>query len=1081
MSRCAVRATLGVVVYSVALTGAWAQTAVPAAPPSASSPAFPSQSFVYEVLRQKVRFENNGTGRTETLLHVRVQNDAGVQHWGNLTLPYASATQRFDVLVFEVHKPDGQIVRGDPSAIQDAVVQPEAGAGVFHDLRQKHLTVPALKAGDRLVLHMAWTTHTPVVQGQFFLLHKFADEAIVLDERLEIDIPAGRSVVTAVSPTAPREQTDMKGTVANGRRVYRWQHSLLKLPDASASDNNAEQDQEEAKQPDVRLSTFDTWEAVGRWYARLAAPAAMADSAVRARTDAVVKGLTTDEEKIRAIYEYVSQEIRYVSLSFGVTRYAPHPAGTVLANQYGDCKDKHTLLAAMLGAAGIEAWPVLANTGRSVESKVPSPVEFDHLFTVLPRGAGPQDWVWLDTTPGVAPYRMLLAGLRDKQVLVVPMPPPVNGKDHGSARLMTTPAAPAVANETMIEIEGRVNALGVLDARVRQTLRGDAELLMRIVLRAVPQDKWIDVARGAAEALSLGSSVSDARILNLASPREPLVTEFTVRHAGHLKPTKTGATLAVPFPQQTFPAGSESAWEKRVKAALGGPEIIVRRMRLDLPSGYKAKAPLGVTLAREPLEYKSTYTVEANRVRAERTLRTRTKDVSAAASGEYLAAVRGVRADEAQVIEIAFDTGAPPEIPADATADELYKVGDGAYDRQDYQAAAAFWKRAVEIDPKHLNAWDGLGLAYEQLNRQKEAADAFRKQIEVRPFHSQAHKDLGRVLDDLGDHEGAVAAFTKHLEIHPLDGAALGDLGEVLVRKERYAEAVPHLEKAAALVKNDAWTAAYLAVAHIAMKQFDKARARIDDVVRMSPPPAVSTYLAWQLADHAHDLPRAAELARKSLAALAAATGKLEAAGISEQDFDLVERVAWTWDALGWIHFHHGDLPAAERYIRASWLIAGEDDTAFHLARVYEKQGRTTDAATAYLLSVVLASDPRDDAKERVKVYFGPGANMESAAAGAKASALNERVVRLSAEAGSFEGRFLALIGPSGTLTDVAPRGPEQPPAGVVEALRKAQFRVRFPEETTPRLPVHIRVKCAAAAQGCLAVIDLPRSGVPEK
>ena len=79
MSRCAVRATLGVVVYSVALTGAWAQTAVPAAPPSASSPAFPSQSFVYEVLRQKVRFENNGTGRTETLLHVLVQNDAGVQ------------------------------------------------------------------------------------------------------------------------------------------------------------------------------------------------------------------------------------------------------------------------------------------------------------------------------------------------------------------------------------------------------------------------------------------------------------------------------------------------------------------------------------------------------------------------------------------------------------------------------------------------------------------------------------------------------------------------------------------------------------------------------------------------------------------------------------------------------------------------------------------------------------------------------------------------------------------------------------------------------------------------------------------
>ena len=51
--------------------------------------------------------------------------------------------------------------------------------------------------------------------------------------------------------------------------------------------------------------------------------------------------------------------MRYIGVAFGIGRYQPHSAETVLDNQYGDCKDKHTLLAAMLKAAGYEAWPAL--------------------------------------------------------------------------------------------------------------------------------------------------------------------------------------------------------------------------------------------------------------------------------------------------------------------------------------------------------------------------------------------------------------------------------------------------------------------------------------------------------------------------------------------------------------------------------------------------------------------------------------------------------------------------------------------------------------------------------------------------
>src|SRR5712671_5916132 len=83
---------------------------------------------------------------------------------------------------------------------------------------------------------------------------------------------------------------------------------------------------------------------------------------VRAKTDEVVRGAKTEMEKVRAICEYVVRNVRYVSLSFGAGRYQPHAAAEVLANQYGDCKDKHTLFASLLNALGIKAYPALIST-----------------------------------------------------------------------------------------------------------------------------------------------------------------------------------------------------------------------------------------------------------------------------------------------------------------------------------------------------------------------------------------------------------------------------------------------------------------------------------------------------------------------------------------------------------------------------------------------------------------------------------------------------------------------------------------------------------------------------------------------
>ena len=140
-----------------------------------------------------------------------------------------------------------------------------------------------------------------------------------------------------------------------------------------ANNNNKKRPGDEPEPPAVQLTTFASWEEVGRWYAGLEKDRRQPPAEVKAKAEALTKDAKSEMEKIEALYDFVAKNFRYVSLSLGLGRYQPHASGDVLHNQYGDCKDKHTLLAALLEAEGIHASSVLINSSRKLYPDVPSP------------------------------------------------------------------------------------------------------------------------------------------------------------------------------------------------------------------------------------------------------------------------------------------------------------------------------------------------------------------------------------------------------------------------------------------------------------------------------------------------------------------------------------------------------------------------------------------------------------------------------------------------------------------------------------------------------------------------------------
>jgi Flp pilus assembly protein TadD len=102
------------------------------------------------------------------------------------------------------------------------------------------------------------------------------------------------------------------------------------------------------------------------------------------------------------------------------------------------------------------------------------------------------------------------------------------------------------------------------------------------------------------------------------------------------------------------------------------------------------------------------------------------RDLPASRTSDYLAFARAVESDETQTLAIVNSATGMPELPASATADELLETGLAALNSGNIRAAIPLFQRVVELDPKHKQAWNDLGLAYLRAGNFDKAADAFR-------------------------------------------------------------------------------------------------------------------------------------------------------------------------------------------------------------------------------------------------------------------------------------------------------------------------------------------------------------------
>ncbi len=1030
---------------------------VPAKPPDHSQ-----ESYVVEKLKTSYRFENDGTGRREVYARIRVQSEAGVEQWGQLVWGYNSANERIEVPFVRVLKADGNTVAASPDAIQDLSIPLEKEAPVYTDYRQKHVTVPGLRPGEELEYDFVTVTHTALSPGQFWMEHDFAENGTVLDEQLELDVPKDRKITLKKKPGNEPKQTE-----ANGRIIYTWTSSHFDK-DEKDKDKDKDKKKEKAKKepdaPAVQMTTFASWEEMGRWYASLEKDRRQPNAEIRAKAAALIAGKTTDLDKIQALYDYVAPNFRYISLSFGVGRFQPHAAADVLHNEYGDCKDKHTLLSSLLEASGYHASSVLINSGRKLDPEVPSPSQFDHVFTMVPLG---KEEIFMDSTTEVAPFRLLAPVLRDKQALIIPQ----NGTPH----LEKTPADPPMMNRQFSEVDGKVSEVGKLEAHVRYELRGDAELYMRMLFRHVPRNKWNDWVKSISAYSGLAGEVSDLNVSDPAATHEPFKVEYKVAVDNFYDWSKKKADLTLPLSQVNMAEPNEEDDTDPVK--IGSPIEFVYKLRLEFPAKYSERAPLPFSMKRDYANYSATYKVEGAVFTAERNLTTSMNELPAARNSDYTAFRRAVMADSGQHVSIDSSAAPAPTLSADLKGDELYDAAKSAAQRGDFKTSIDLLKKVVVAEPKHKSAWMDLGRDYMVLRQTDDAIGAFKKQAELNPYDEYAYGALGWAYTTERNYDDAATAFNKAIEINPLSDYAHSALGAMYQESHQYDKAVPELEKAASLKSDDSGLQINLGNAYLNLGQDDKALAAFDRAVEISATPEVWNDIAYQLSLKQVHLDRAQQYAESAVTAIANALRNLTIDQVSDRDLALVSELDANWDTLGWVYFARGDMARAEKYVSAAWLLGEHGEVGDHLAQIYEKRGHKDQAIDTYAMAMS-GIRPTLETRSRLATLVGGEPKVPAAIEQRKMALQATRTLKLGRIApvtGTAEFFVVLASSSAGSKVEAAKFiSGEEKLKPLTENLKSAKIDFAFPDDVPTKILRRGILSCSKDSGACEFVMMLP-------
>lgn len=319
----------------------------------------------------------------------------------------------------------------------------------------------------------------------------------------------------------------------------------------------------------------------------------------------ITKSIAEPKDQARALYNWVSKEIRYVAIYFGAGGVVPHYADEIIKNRYGDCKDKTTLLIALLNAKGIAASSADINSGNSYAlPRLAVLGPFNHVITYLPQ------WdIYLDPTAERAPFGVLPYNELDKPTVLTGLgklgrTPKPNAKTN----VIKTSVVLKILKDGQITGTSHTNYFGSEDIKARYRYEGTESAYGERAAR-----EQLAAARLAGTGAYKPSIASD-----LDKPFE-LETSFTLDPIANMPgPAAISAPMGL-APREFEQIAFSKAIDKPTKPVVCRSRTIEDSQSIEFPSNVKVGyIPTGIDYNEGDIKYSSSYIKKGNQIEIRR-------------------------------------------------------------------------------------------------------------------------------------------------------------------------------------------------------------------------------------------------------------------------------------------------------------------------------------------------------------------------------------------------------------------------------------------------------------------------------
>lgn len=338
--------------------------------------------------------------------------------------------------------------------------------------------------------------------------------------------------------------------------------------------------------------SFRNWSDIGNWYTQLSSDVRTPSAALSQKVQELAPASLPLVQRIKALSGFAQHDVRYVAIEIGVGGYKPHSASDVFTHRYGDCKDKATVLSAMLAQIGVKSYYIIVNATRGVVTKdLPPSLRFNHMILAiaLPDASYSKPMPALyqhpklghllifDPTNDVVPFGQIPYYEQDNYGLLV-------GEQGGE--LIHMPLSPPESNGVFRNAKLKLSPDGTLQGEIEERYSGFNAMLGREFLQhETENDRKKIIERLVAN--SLGNFQLDKyELLNADDIDQDLIIKFNFSAAHYAK--NAGSMLLVRPRVLGELAGPWDANKPRHYAyEFRGPFLDRDTVEISLPEGFK--------------------------------------------------------------------------------------------------------------------------------------------------------------------------------------------------------------------------------------------------------------------------------------------------------------------------------------------------------------------------------------------------------------------------------------------------------------------------------------------------------------